>query len=159
MPRKMRKLTLTREHVERVHRVVEDNGMPPGIQPQTDADLEAKGTIQFAHENAKEFLRKSASDLSLKTGALENVATTSKDSSILPRAIRLYSRRPDKRHVPAAMDAAQNLLAHRNHSAIIRCAAPAARDRGLRAVVESRGSMRIIPLPTGPTVGCPHGLD
>lgn len=38
MGRRPRKLTLTPDHVARVHKVVEDSGLPPGIQPQTDAD-------------------------------------------------------------------------------------------------------------------------
>src|SRR5262249_39385807 len=37
----MRKLTLTREHIARVHRVVEDGGLSPGLRPQTDADYDA----------------------------------------------------------------------------------------------------------------------
>lgn len=40
MPQKIRKLTLTPEHVAQVHRVVEDNGYPPGVQLQTDADYD-----------------------------------------------------------------------------------------------------------------------
>jgi cation transport protein ChaC len=40
VPSKTRKLTLTREHIERVHRVVKDCGAPPGIQLHTDADYD-----------------------------------------------------------------------------------------------------------------------
>jgi glutathione-specific gamma-glutamylcyclotransferase len=36
----MRRLTLTREHVARVHRTVEDRGPGPGMQLNTDADYE-----------------------------------------------------------------------------------------------------------------------
>src|SRR5262245_29495379 len=36
----MRKLTLTQDHIARIHRVVEDSGTPPGLQPQTDADYD-----------------------------------------------------------------------------------------------------------------------
>ncbi len=38
MPSKPRSLTLTPAHVARVHRDVPDGGLPPHIQPQTDAD-------------------------------------------------------------------------------------------------------------------------
>ena len=37
----MRTLTLTKEHVTRVHRVVDDSGVPPGQEIHTDADYES----------------------------------------------------------------------------------------------------------------------
>ena len=40
MPGKTRKLSLTPDHVARVHRPVQDSGIPAGIQAQTDADYE-----------------------------------------------------------------------------------------------------------------------
>src|SRR5262245_66307955 len=39
-PDKLRKLALTQDHIARIHRVVEDSGIPPGLQPQTDADYD-----------------------------------------------------------------------------------------------------------------------
>src|SRR5215212_389922 len=40
MPGKMRKLSLTADHVTRIHRLVQDSGIPAGIQAQTDTDYE-----------------------------------------------------------------------------------------------------------------------
>ena len=37
----MRKLSLTRDHIAKIHRVVEDGGAPPGMQLHSDADYEA----------------------------------------------------------------------------------------------------------------------
>jgi len=37
----MRKLTLTADHVAKIHRIVEDGGAPPGMQLQTDGDYDA----------------------------------------------------------------------------------------------------------------------
>jgi cation transport protein ChaC len=34
-------LTLTRAHIDRVHRVIPDTGPPPGVEQQTDADYAA----------------------------------------------------------------------------------------------------------------------
>ena len=36
----MRKLTLTPAHIARIHRAVEDSGVLPGFEPQTDADYD-----------------------------------------------------------------------------------------------------------------------
>ena len=35
-----RKLTLTADHVARVHRLVQDQGSPPGVELHTDVDYE-----------------------------------------------------------------------------------------------------------------------
>ena len=40
MSRQMRKLTLTKDHVARVHKVVEDQGVTPGAELHTDADYD-----------------------------------------------------------------------------------------------------------------------
>ncbi len=40
MPQPARTLTLTPDHVARIHRIVADGGLPPGVQSQTDADYD-----------------------------------------------------------------------------------------------------------------------
>jgi glutathione-specific gamma-glutamylcyclotransferase len=40
MSGRLRKLTLTKDHVARVHKVVEDQGVPPGAELHTDADYD-----------------------------------------------------------------------------------------------------------------------
>lgn len=41
MPSQMRKLTLTADHVARVHKVVQDQGLTPGAELHTDADYDS----------------------------------------------------------------------------------------------------------------------